>query len=60
MSAPTPVQQLATLQEQVVNLQIQVKTLQITTQTSRPKPILPDPIKFNGKAYYFNTWLPLI
>ena len=62
MLAPTPVQQLATLQEQVVNLQAQVVTLQnaAQTSTSRPKPILPDPIKFDGKAYHFNTWLPLI
>ncbi|PVH71009.1 hypothetical protein DL98DRAFT_436016, partial [Cadophora sp. DSE1049] len=24
---------------------------------SRPKPILPDPAKFDGKVYYFDTWL---
>ena len=62
MSAPTPVQQLATLQEQVVNLQAQVATLQNAARsfTSRPKPILPDPVKFDGKAYHFDTWLPSI
>ena len=60
MSAPTPIQQLATLQEQVANLQIQIEALQTATRTSRPKPILPDPIKFDGKAYHFDTWLPSI
>jgi hypothetical protein len=62
MSAPTPVQQLATLQEQVANLQAQVAALQNAARsfTSRPKPILPDPIKFDGKAYHFDTWLPSI
>jgi len=26
----------------------------------RPKPVLPDPEKFDGKAYKFDTWLPSI
>ena len=26
----------------------------------RPKPSLPNPEKFNGKTYKFNTWLPAI
>ena len=26
----------------------------------RPKPSLPDPEKFNGKTYKFNTWFPVI
>jgi Retrotransposon gag protein len=60
MATPTPVQQLATLQEQVANLQAQVEALQTAARTSRPKPILPDPVKFDGKAYHFDTWLPSI
>ncbi|KAH6695982.1 hypothetical protein BKA61DRAFT_254250 [Leptodontidium sp. MPI-SDFR-AT-0119] len=56
MTTPTPVQQLQQLTEQVANLQIQVEALQ-ATRTSRPKPILPDPAKFDGKAYHFDTWL---
>ena len=60
MSVLTPVQQLATLQEQVANLQAQVVVLQNTVRSSRPKPILPDPVKFDGKAYHFDTWLPSI
>ena len=33
-----------------------------TTSTSprKPKPSLPNPEKFNGKTYKFNTWLPVI
>ena len=57
---PTPEQQLATLQEQVTNLQAQVMALQNVARYSRPKPILPDPVKFDGKAYHFDTWLPSI
>jgi len=60
MSTPTPVQQLATLQEQVANLQAQLAALQNAARSSRPKPILPDPVKFDGKAYHFDTWLPSI
>jgi len=30
------------------------------TNNSRPKPSLPDPEKFNGQAYKFDTWLPSI
>ena len=62
MSAPTPEQQLATLQEQVANLEAYVIALQNATRsfTSRLKPILPDPVKFDSKVYYFDTWLPLI
>ena len=54
---PNPEQQLATLQEQVTNLQAQVMALQNVARYSRPKPILPDPVKFDGKAYHFDTWL---
>ncbi|KAG4429486.1 hypothetical protein IFR05_015031 [Cadophora sp. M221] len=49
MATPTPVQQLQQLTEQVANLQIQVEALQTAARTSaRPKPILPDPAKFNA------------
>jgi hypothetical protein len=27
---------------------------------TRPRPRLPDPEKFTGNTYKFNTWLPLI
>jgi hypothetical protein len=62
MAAPTPVQQLAALTEEVANLRAQVIDLQTAAQSStlRPKPILPDPVKFDGKAYHFDTWLPSI
>ena len=60
MAAPTPVQQLVALTNEVANLWAQVAALQNAAWSSRPKPILPDPIKFDGKAYYFDTWLPLI
>jgi hypothetical protein len=29
-------------------------------KTSRPKASLPDPEKFNGQSYKFDTWLPSI
>ncbi|KAG4441243.1 hypothetical protein IFR05_003291 [Cadophora sp. M221] len=61
MATPTPVQQLQQLTKQVANLQIQVEALQTAARTSgRPKPILPDPAKFDGKSYHFDTWLPAI
>jgi hypothetical protein len=41
----------------------EIATLRIAlakTQASRPYPKLPDPEKFTGSTYKFNTWLPLI
>ena len=62
-----PRQQLTTLQDLVTTLQTQVSQLQAEIQFSRsnstptrPKPALPDPEKFNGQSYRFDTWLPSI
>jgi hypothetical protein len=56
-----------TLQSQVQyefdGLQAEIATLQVAlakTQTSRPCPKLPDPEKFTGSTYKFDTWLPSI
>ena len=43
------------LRAQVVGL-----STRLYTNNSRPKPSLPDPEKFNGQAYKFDTWLPSI
>src|SRR5215471_5023962 len=39
---------------------LQIKIITLRAQPSRPKPILPDPEKFTGTAYKFDTWLPSI
>ena len=31
-----------------------------STNPRKPKPNLPNPEKFNGKTYKFDTWLPVI
>lgn len=61
-----PQQQLNFLTEQVQEQSAQIRALQLalsaTTSTHRPKPkpILPDPVKFDSKSYHFDTWLPSI
>ncbi len=40
-------------------LRSEISTLR-TRPEPRPKPILPDPEKFTGQAYKFDTWLPSI
>ncbi|KAL5330946.1 hypothetical protein ACEPPN_000472 [Leptodophora sp. 'Broadleaf-Isolate-01'] len=37
-----------------------IEALRTVARTSRPKPILLDPAKFDGKAYHFDIWLPAI
>lgn len=54
-----PAQQLQQIIEQVAALQVAVQALQARPQ-QLPKPRLPDPVKFDGKAYHFDTWLPAI
>jgi hypothetical protein len=56
-----------TLQSQIQyefdSLHSEIATLQVAlakTQASRPCPKLPDPEKFAGSTYKFDTWLPLI
>jgi hypothetical protein len=63
----TPQQQFQALQQQVAQLQALVEQQQSTIQAlqqrailQRPKPCLPDPEKFNGKPFHFDTWLPSI
>jgi hypothetical protein len=46
------------LSQTVTNLRAEI--LSLRTNASRPKPTLPDPNKFDGKAYHFDTWLPSI
>ena len=37
-----------------------LKQLRSSSTSAKPKPSLPDPEKFNGQAYQYDTWLPLI
>lgn len=57
-----PMQQaIADLQAQVAQLSSENQFLRsLLTTPSRPKPSLPDPAKFDGKSYKFDTWLPAI
>jgi hypothetical protein len=41
-------------------LRSEILSLRTNHSTSRPKPCLPDPEKFNGQAHKFDTWLPSI
>jgi hypothetical protein len=44
-------------------LRAEITTLRVAlakSQASRPRPKLPDPEKFAGSTYKFNTWLPSI
>jgi hypothetical protein len=58
MSQPTPAQQLQALQQEVIALRRELESLYIRFR--QPKPLLPDPVKFDGKSYHFDTWLPAI
>jgi len=58
MSNLTPAQQLQALHQEVLALRNEVDSL--TNRLRQPKPLLPDPVKFDGKAYHFDTWLPAI
>jgi hypothetical protein len=47
----------------ITNLQSQLLALSSAAAVNasiRPRPALPDPAKFDGKAYHFDTWLPAI
>jgi len=46
----------------IMSLQAQLSALSNTSAPTpaRPRPALPDPAKFDGKAYHFDTWLPAI
>ena len=50
------------LQAQITALQAELATVrsqQVTsTPISRPRPRLPDPVKFDGKQHRFRVWLP--
>ena len=48
--------QIAALQAEIA----QLRTQSVTTAapTSRPRPRLPDPVKFDGKQHRFRVWLP--
>ena len=52
------------VQREFDQLRIEVTTLQaalaVAQSTSRPRTRLPDPEKFAGNTYKFDTWLPLI
>jgi len=52
-------EQLEQQHSELTFLRAQVAALS-TRPHSRPKPSLPDPEKFNGQAYRFDTWLPSI
>src|SRR5579871_78251 len=57
--------EIASLQAAVAELQIEVRRqrneiLLLRSIKSRPKPSLPDPEKFSGQTYKFDTWLPSI
>jgi hypothetical protein len=43
-----------------MQLQAQLLALSTALTSTRPKLALLDPVKFDGKAYRFNTWLPAI
>jgi hypothetical protein len=59
---PTPQQLAAAMEELQAELRRQHEEIHLlkSVKPSRPKPVLPDPEKFDGKAYKFDTWLPLI
>ena len=44
----------------IIQLQAQLLALSTAPTSARPRPALPDPAKFDGKAYRFDTWLPAI
>jgi hypothetical protein len=52
-----PMQAIVSLQSQTAQLQSEIQFLR---SSSRPKPSLPDPEKFNGQSHKFDTWLPSI
>ena len=57
--------QLQGLQAAVAELQAEVRRqrdeiLLLRSVKHKPKPSLPDPEKFNGQSYKFDTWLPSI
>jgi hypothetical protein len=51
---------LASQEAVISTLQAQLLALSNTSVQPRPRPVLPDPAKFDGKAYHFDTWLPSI
>jgi hypothetical protein len=48
------------LREEVQRQRDEISTLRSQRPATRPKPCLPDPEKFTGKAHKFDTWLPSI
>ena len=52
----------AQVEQQQAELQRQRDEIHLlkSTKPSRLKPVLPDPEKFNGQPYKFDTWLPSI
>ncbi len=51
------------VQREFDGLRSEVATLRVAlakTQTSQPRAKLPDPEKFTGNTYKFDTWLPSI
>ena len=54
-----PLQAIASLQAQIEQLRFEIQFLRSATP-SRLKPSLPNPEKFNGQSYKFDTWLPSI
>jgi hypothetical protein len=51
------------VQREFNGLRSEIATLRVAlakTQASRPRPKLPDPEKFAGSTYKFDTWLPSI
>jgi hypothetical protein len=60
-----PRQQLQELASRLASQEAVISTLQaqllaLSNTSVRPRPALPDPAKFDGKAYHFDTWLPSI
>ena len=54
-------EQVQFLTERVQEQHSLIQALQQSARASgRPKLLLPDPTKFDGKLYYFDTWLPSI
>jgi len=49
-----PIQAIVSLQSQIAQLQSEIQILR-SSPSSRPKPSLPDPKKFNGQSYKFDT-----
>ena len=57
--------QLQVLQAAVAELQAEVwrqhdEILLLRSVKPKPKPSLPDPKKYNGQSYKYDTWLPSI